>query len=125
MYNFVFWYIYSRDKAKGEPEWLCRFDSSGVVLFTICFHALFILQSFRSLGKYSVDLSFLPESRAIGMICFVLFIIFVSLFYTKSRIKKIEGKYGEKNRGSFAVKFFFFLIVFLPLLLFLTLIVIG
>jgi hypothetical protein len=92
MYNYIFWIIYNRNTNRSKSEWLSRNNASGVVFIALLVHLLLVVQIIKRL--FSVSLRGKMElNKGILGIVFLLCILFVYLYYTKSKVAKLEEKY--------------------------------
>ena len=121
MYNYIFWVIYSRNINRDKSEWLSRNNASGVVFIALLIHLLLIVQIIKKF--FSLNLPGKIElNKEILSIAFLLCILFVYLYYTKSKVAKLSEKYRANERvyvqnGGWVVA----ALVFVPLILILLL----
>ena|ERR1019366_1663898 len=118
MYNYIFWVIYNRNINHNKSKWLSRHNASGVVFFAILVHVSLLIAGSKKIFGANLDLEYLTANRSIEVIGVLLCILCVYLYYTKSRIVKLENKFLsnskiiERNNGWIVS-----LIIFIPLLL--------
>jgi hypothetical protein len=92
MYNYIFWVIYNRNINRSKSEWLSRNNASGVVFIALLVHLLLVVQIIKRL--FSVSLRGKIElNKGILGIVFLLCILFVYLYYPKSKVAKLDEKY--------------------------------
>jgi hypothetical protein len=117
MYNYIFWTVYNRNISRNKGEWLSRQNASGVVFFAIFIHLFFIIEIIKRFW-FNLDLKYLTENTGISILGVFFFILVTYLYYSKSRIAKINYKYSknqkivERSNGWIVL-----LIIFIPLLL--------
>ena len=108
MYNFIFYFVYKFRERRTSDLSDAKFTAGLGVLFTLIFHLLFIGSCFRYFLDYEKKFFDFTSNKQLNNIVLVLIgmslIVFITLFYNKTRTKRILAKYDERIYNIFSIK---------------------